>query len=158
MATLVYDPEKESREGFCGVLSSDLISRWSVQEQYIALVELAAPVTGVFQCSQTFQGRDVVWLMGNSAALACLVKGGSPSADMDGGFAAVHLALAFLHCRIWFEYVESDSNWSDTASRELFADRWSQDNQLTLSKATVPSWVWLVDHQDLLATVCSKLP
>ena len=139
------------------MLSEDLITRWSVQEQYIALVELAAPVTGVFHCNQAFRGRDIVWFIDNSAALACLVKGGSPSADMDRGTAAIHLALASLHCRVWFEYVESDSNWSDTASRLLFADKWSHDNQFKLSSACVPSWVWLVAHQDLLATVRSAL-
>ena len=50
MAVLVYDPEDQTRTGHCAYLSKQLIGRWAVQEQYIALVELAAPVAFVFHC------------------------------------------------------------------------------------------------------------
>ena len=122
MAVLVYDPEDQSRRSFCSQLSSTLIERWAVQEQYIALVELSAPVSFMFHCPRMIKARDIVWFIDNSAALASLVKGGSSSSDMDRGAAAVHLALAGSQTRIWFEYIESKSNWSESASRSLFSD------------------------------------
>ena len=45
---------------------------------------------------------------------------------LDAWTATMHLLLASLETR--FEYVESDANWSDGASRLLGADPWAQAN------------------------------
>ena len=157
MAVLVYDPESGDRYGVCANLSPGLIDRWSVQEQYIELVELAAPVSFVFHNPRILEGRDVVWFIDNSAALATLVKGGSSSADMDRGSAALHLALAQLQTRIWFEYVESKANWSDSASRVMYDDTWCAQNGFHLQHLGVPEWVWTIEHDALLQTVQRQL-
>ena len=153
LAVLIYDPEDRSRTGFCSVLPVALRQRWSVQQQYIALVELAAPVTAVFWCKKQFKNRDIVWFIDNSAALSCLVKGGSSSEDMDRGTSAVHLALAEMRARVWWEYVESKANWSDTASRLLFLDPWCLANSFSLDPFKVPEWVWFVEPHQLLGAV-----
>ena len=62
---------------------------------------------------------------------------------LDAGTATIHLLLASLEARAWFEYVESDANWSDGASRLLGADPWAKANGFTVETGSVPSWPWL---------------
>ena len=77
---------------------------------------------------------------------------------MDRGTAAVHLALARLGCRIWFEYIESKANWSDSASRLLFEDPWCKANGFLLQQFEVPAWVWECQQSDLQIQVIDALP
>ncbi len=49
---------------------------------------------------------------------------------------------AGLGTRSWFEYVESDANWSDGASRMLTEDPWAKANGFTVVMASVPAWPW----------------
>ena len=61
---------------------------------------------------------------------------------MDMAFIAMcsHLLLAFLRCRVWFEYVESEANVSDGLSRDGLSDTWSQQQGWSLSEAFVPDF------------------
>ena len=79
----------------------------------------------------------------NSAALSGLVKGFSGHPMLDAGAATIHLLLVALGARAWFEYVESDSNWSDGASRLLTEDQRAKANGFTIKKGGVPTWPWL---------------
>ena len=55
----------------------------------------------------------------------------------------IHLLLAALEARAWFEYVESDANWSDGSSRLLAAAPWAKANGFTVEMGNVPTWPWL---------------
>ena len=74
--------------------------------------------------------------------LSGLVKGASGHPTLDAGVATIHLLLAGLGARSWFEYVESDANWSDGASRLLAEDPWARANGFTVVMASVPTWPW----------------
>ena len=63
---------------------------------------------------------------------------------MDRGCAAVHLILAHLKCDIWWEYVQSESNWSDGASREGKDNTWIQEKGFSIISCEVPEWPWSV--------------
>ena len=67
------------------------------------------------------------------------------SVSFDQGVAVVHLLLAALQVRVWFEYVESAANWSDGVSRELEKDPWAQANGFPVAIAEVPLWPWTVE-------------
>ena len=58
-------------------------------------------------------GRDAFWYIDNTVALS--------AADMARAAAAIHLAMARANARacVWFEYIESESNWADEPSRAL---------------------------------------
>ena len=75
--------------------------------------------------------------------LSGLVKGASGHAMLDAGAATIHLLLASLGARALFEYIESDSNWSDGASRSLADDLWAKANQFDVKIGHVPTWLWL---------------
>ena len=89
------------------------------------------------------RGRSLLWFEDNSAVLSSLVKGSSGHPMLDAGTATIHLLLASLEARAWFEYVEGDANWSDGASRLLGADPWAKANGFTIESGSVPSWPWL---------------
>ena len=75
--------------------------------------------------------------------LSGLIKGASEHAMLDSGAASIHVLLAALGTRTWFEYVESDANWSDGASRLLTLDLWAKANGFEVKMGSVPMWPWV---------------
>ena len=61
----------------------------------------------------------------------------------------VTLLSAMIEARFWFEYIESESNWSDGLSRKLEADEWVREHAFTLRRETVPSWPWQLELEQL---------
>ena len=54
---------------------------------------------------------------------------------------------------MWFEYVESESNWSDGASREGLHDPWVKDNGFAMEVCEVPVWPWVAEADQRMALV-----
>jgi len=77
-------------------------------------------------------GSSNVWFVDNSAALSAMVKAGANAADVDRAAAVVALACATLQCRMWFEDVQSDSNWADGSSGLLGLCRWCRVQSFAL--------------------------
>ena len=90
---------------------------WGNSEHCIALLEQAAFSLGIIRFRNVIRGRSLLRFEDNSAVLSGLVKGSSGHPMLDAGAATIHLLLAALGARVRFAYVESDSNWSDGASR-----------------------------------------
>ena len=110
IATLIVDPLSDTRVAFLASIPAELRSRWGAKEQYIAHVEQAALVMVIIGDCYPLQGRDAFWFIDNSVTLSAMIKGTSSEPDLARAAAALHLALAARACRMWFEYVESDSN------------------------------------------------
>ena len=81
----------------------------------------------------------------NVSALSGFVRGNSKAPDVDRAAAVVSLSAAVLQCRLWYEYVESDANWSDGISRKLEMCPWCREQGFSLRKVEVPLWPWLLD-------------
>ena len=135
------------------VIGQDLMEVWGNSDHCIALVEQAALILGITQFRDTIKGRSLLRFEDNSAVLSGLVKGASGHAMLDAGAATIHLLLASLGARAWFEYVESDSNWSDGASRSLADDPWAKANQFDVKIGHVPTWPW---HRAVIASSTSS--
>ena len=88
--------------------------------------------------------RDIVWYIDNSVVLASMCKGASKSQAIDHGATALHLILAGLSTRVWWEYVESKANWSDALSREL-NDPWLVEQGFDIRRVELQQWPWAVD-------------
>ena len=134
--------EGDQRKALVAEVPEVLRTVWSVRKQYIDLVEQSAVVMAIINEPEWFRGAEAIWFMNNSVALSGLVKGANQGADMDRGCAVVHLALAMLKASVWFEYIESNSNWSDGASRVGLSDKWLRENRFTPSVCEVPVWPW----------------
>eukprot|EP00972_Heterocapsa_arctica_P031952 4706337-Heterocapsa_arctica.AAC.1 len=72
--------------------------------------------------AQRMQGARVTWYVDNSAALDSFVKGISGHAAIDRAAHIVHFLAYKYDISIWFEFVDSQSNWSDGVSRLYFDD------------------------------------
>ena len=70
----------------------------------------------------------------NANVLSAMVKGSSGNPVVDRMSIIVSLASAYLRTRVWFEYIESDSNWADGASRKLLEDDWSVSHGCKLTQ------------------------
>ena len=95
------------------------------------------------------KGRDIVWYIDNVSTLSALVKGGSKAPDVDRAAAVVSLVAQMCNARVWFEYIESKSNWSDGLSRLLVEDPWVASRGFTLRQMEVPAKPWIVPIQEL---------
>ena len=62
---------------------------------------------------QVLAGRDAFWYIDNTVALSAVVKRSSSDPDLARAAAAIHLSMALSGTRVWFEYIESESNWAD---------------------------------------------
>ena len=137
-----------------------MVDLWGNLQQPIALVELAAVVQGTFNVlgqHQEWWGRDAIWFVDNTVALATLTKGNSREPQIAAGVEAVHFALAFMGIRVWFEYVESHANWSDGASRDLLEDKWSRENGFKLELEPIPEWPWIQSSEEVTSKVEAAL-
>ena len=93
----------------------------------------------------------------NSNALGAMIKGTSGNQFADRSAIVVSLVAALLQARIWFEYVESESNWSDSASRKLGEDPFAKAFGFTLQEAPLPLWPWAEPVASFLTRVQESL-
>ena len=96
--------------------------------------------------AERLRGRNITWYVDNTAALSGIVKGTSREAT-NRQIIAWFWILAFrLDIRIWLEYVDSESNWSDGISREFGKDKFAKDNCFSTGELH-PDLRWL--HADV---------
>ena len=69
----------------------------------------------------------------NVASLMCLIRGRSDSAELEEICHFVHIVLFALRASLYWEYVQSSSNWADPISRYGFADLWHQRRNFSSS-------------------------
>ena len=83
-----------------------------------------------------------VWYIDNIAALMSLVRGRSDNPDLERMAQMIHLALFHLHCGLWFEWVQSKSNWSDGISRFGLRDSFVIHHSFTCHRTRVVTQLW----------------
>ena len=66
----------------------------------------------------------------------------------------LHLILAALRARVWWEYVESHANWSDRLSREL-SDPWLVEQGFEIRESQLGTWPWAVDEAQRWQHACA---
>ena len=89
-----------------------------------------------------FRRRRGLWFIDNTAALMALVRGRSDSPDLARMAQLIHLALFTYDCWIWWEWIPSKANWSDSISREGADDAWHQANSFSTFSACFPFQLW----------------
>ena len=85
---------------------------------------------------------DVVWFIDNKAVFSAAVKGTADSSatDMEEILIYSHLLFAKYNIRVWFEWVDSDSNPSDGLSRDGLDDEWTKKQSWECREASPPAW------------------
>ena len=152
----VMDVTTNTRLAWWMVVEPELLARWEsrhciMEVEAVPIVALLAVLPAVLA------GRDAIWFVDNAAVLSAMIKGGSRCEDVDRAAGVVALICAQIQARVWFEYVESKSNWADGVSRLLHADQWSRQNGFELSQCCVPTWPWLVSVNELAKRLESEV-
>ena len=118
LGVMLFD--QESDEQFvCSKRVPDWVLR-SLEDRETQINHLE--MLGILCAVETFgeshlQGRDVLFFCDNTCALSGAVHGYARSTDMAALSNALHLQLARLRCRTWFEWVPSKANPADVPSR-----------------------------------------
>ena len=87
-------------------------------------------------------GRDVLWCVGNTAALSGVVVGKSEERINRHLVAWFWMLACRLRCRIWIEYVDSDSNRADGIIRLYAEDPFAKDHGFTTrEKRSALGWM-----------------
>ena len=106
--------------------------------QPIAKCELAMLPILLYEEHARIAGRDVMWLVDNTAALGGIVKGASGLAVSELLIAAFWMKAFALQVRLWIEYIDSAGNWSDGISREFGNDPYSQKHHFETRRIGEP--------------------
>ncbi len=109
----------------------------------------------LMQWPKKVRGRRFVWYVGNASAMASFVKGASSNEHLEA-IAGLFWRLTWhLDATVWFEWVDSDSNWSDGVSRELAQDKFAVNQGFKLFPMGTPAPWWRCDWPaDVGQSVC----
>ena len=114
-------------------------------KQPIQLCEAAMVPLALLLWPDAFRGRRMVWYVDNTSAMAAFVKGTSKSPELERIVNLFWILSFHLDCSVWFEWVDSGSNWSDGVSRLLERDPFAADHGFKLQKMRQPDSWWAAD-------------
>ena len=123
-------------------IDAQVFQLWQAKDFVIAQLELLMVFQALISFPDSFRHNTCVWWIDNIASLMSLVRGRSDSPDLDRLAQMIHMLLFSLHCNMWFEWVQSKSNWTDGISREGFADPFVQEFGFTCHQVAVPHLLW----------------
>ncbi len=118
-------------------------------KQPIALCEAGMVPLVMLQWPEAFRGHGVVWYVDNTAAMAAFVKGASANQFLERIVGLCRMLAHHLDARIWFEWVDSDSNWSDGVGRLFENDELAQRLGFHLQAMPQPAAEWAGSWMDL---------
>jgi len=124
---------------------------WSSSEKQIAQLEMLQVIMALLCFPTEFKGKSGVWYIDNTASLFALCKGRSLSSDLDKMAAMVHGLLFAYQCTMYFEWVESEANWTDSISRLGHGNKFHRQNGFRVHDAEVPLLLWKLPWTAFLA-------
>ena len=86
------------------------------------------------------QNRDIIWLIDNESDTSCAIRGGSKVPEVEVAIQVAHLLWLHLGCRVWIEWIDSQSNPSDGLSRLGLEDPWTKSQDWILEVCPEPPW------------------
>ena len=106
-------------------LPHSLVSTWTERKQQIFPAETAAVPIAFCLLQQAVFQRDVIAFVDNEAAVSALIRGSSRVVDAAQLAELLHAILLRLSCRVWVEWIDSNSNPADGLSRQGLLDAWT---------------------------------
>ena len=113
---------------------------WNPRHTQIFPAEAFAVYAAVWHHREQLQGQDLIAFVDNEGAAAALIRGSSAVDDVGCMRQALHWLLLGIICRIWIEWIDSDSNPSDGLLRDGLADPWTIEQNWELSVGSLPPW------------------
>ena len=142
--------------GRSALLPQEAMVDWLERKTQIYAAEAIVPLLALVMEPHIFKGYDVMWFIDNEAAMSSLIRGGAKPEDVGRIAAAAHILMLELHCRIWFEWIDSESNPSDGLSRLGLEDPWTVAQGWLLQEITQIPWQTL--HKYDLRLLAQSVP
>ncbi|CAE7218895.1 FCPB [Symbiodinium sp. CCMP2592] len=139
---LLWPGSEPSREAFVAQVDRHTYDAFLPGEVKIAQLELSMVLFALTARASTFRSRRGTWYIDNVAALMALIRGRSDSPDLERLAHLIHVALFSLQVWVYWEWVPSKSNWSDSISRLGASDPWAASRGFCLHHALFPTEVW----------------
>ena len=139
---LVWRSGLPSREAFVAEVSPSVYSLFTPGNHKIAQLELSMVLYALTRAPRVSGGPGGVWYIDNVAALMCLIRGRSDSPDLERMANLIHVALFALQTWIYWEWIPSKSNWSDSISRLGWRDPWHRMHHFKCFPAYFPASLW----------------
>ena len=158
---LALDARSGTRSGGWCKITEQHLHAWGFTKQ--GLVEGQNPI----QCCEAamlpwtilhlgpkvLRGRRVLWFVDNTSALYAAIKGSSKHPAVARAIAFASFAQFHWDFQVWFEFVDSKGNWSDSISRELGADDFAARHAFSTSQLEPTGQLWLGSLKDLWSAV-----
>ena len=114
---VVFDGSEDPVVARTLLLDPAIPDQWKPRQQQIFPAESFAPLAALLDSPGIFANADVRWFIDNEAACSTLIRGASREEDVSTIAELTHLHLLRLSTRVWFEWIDSESNPSDGLSR-----------------------------------------
>ena len=142
---VVFSERLRKPVGLTAVVSQENLAALRVRKQQITQVETMASALILEHLPQVLENVDAIWFIDNSGGEAGLISGYSSSEDSACMLGVVHITLAALNCRVWWEHVPSEVNPSDGLSRGGLLDDWTRRQDWDIREVSLPDWSNLKD-------------
>ena len=139
MGLVVFSERLRKPVGLTAVVSQENLAALRIRKQQITQVETMASALILEHLPQVLENVDAIWVIDNSGGEAGLISGYSSSEDSACMLGVVHIPLAALNCRVWWEHVPSEVNPSDG-----LLDAWSRAQSWDLFEVAIPDLSGLV--------------
>ena len=123
-----------------------VIQTWQFRRQQIFPGEALCGLVVQVCHAPSLQGKDCLWFVDNEAAASSLIRGSSSEADVHEIALSSSILSTSLGSRIWYEWIDSDSNLSDGLSRLGLQDPWTLSQGWELREFPVPSFLFQVNY------------
>ena len=137
---IISDPGKPTEERVGVVVDiaalGPLEDLWGQQDTYITQLELLTVIVALVECASLFRNSRGLYFVDNVSALMAMVKGRSKVESLDSLARLGHFASFALGASAYYEYVQSDSNWSDEISREGLEGPWARQHGFKIRTCT----------------------
>ena len=104
------------------------------------LAEAMALIAVTVNHPHLLYGSDVWGFIDNEAAASAAIRAGAEADVVTAIVQTAHLLWAELRCRVWVEWIDSNSNPSDGLSRKGLVDPWTVRQGWELREAWQPPW------------------
>ena len=116
----------------------------------IAVCEAAMIPLALSLCCERIREREVLFFIDNSVALYSMVRGGSNQRAVARCTHLMGITCLNHTCKVWFEFVDSKSNWADSISRTLAECRFCREKGIPVAEVTLPIGWWNESLEDLM--------
>ena len=133
-----------------GCSTQDLLTVWNFGDREregtnpIAVCEAAMVPLALWKLQGHMEHREVIFFLDNTVSLYGMFKGVSNQEDVARSAFLAHILAAKAKCKLWFEFVESKSNWSDGISRDLGKCEFCRAHGIRTEQVFIPQewWKW----------------